>query len=88
MVLVGTKMDSRDSYAGDGQGVVSHEQGMQLMRDISASKYIECSAVTRSGLREIFEEAARVVMFPGDKKERRKGSEGSMHYCQSPCNFL
>ncbi len=79
-LLVATKIDLReDQYAIQrlaerGMSPVEREAGQQLANEIGATKYLECSALTQQGLREVFDEAIRAVLTPQPKraKERRK----------------
>lgn len=57
ILLVGTKSDLRAT----GQAEVTSAQGHALARDINAVKYVECSALTRSGVEAVFEEATRAT---------------------------
>ena len=44
-----------------------------MAKDVGAVKYLECSALTTKGLKTIFDEAIRVVLFPapGPKQQRK-----------------
>lgn len=42
-----------------------------MAEQIGAYKYLECSAKTRDGVREVFEHATRAALM--SKKSRRKG---------------
>ena len=47
---------------------------MDMARQIGAVKYLECSALTQKGLKNVFDEAIRVVLCPPqDKKSSKKG---------------
>jgi len=72
IILVGTKKDMKE----DGKGV-SSEDGQRLAMEIKAIKYLECSAKTQEGLKQVFDEAIRSVLMSRNaapKKDRKKCS--------------
>jgi len=81
IILCGTKLDLRDDQATiqrlqeKRMSPITHDQGSQMMKDINAVKYIECSALTQKGLKELFDEACRAVLNPppSTKKPQKKG---------------
>lgn len=38
---------------------ISYPQGNQMARDIGATRYLECSALTQKGLKGVFDEVSR-----------------------------
>ena len=81
IILVGTKIDLREDketinrLAEKRLAPVSHQQGMQLAKEIKAIKYLECSALTQTGLKAVFDEAIRSVLSPGGGKGGKKGEK-------------
>lgn len=69
-LLVGTKLDMRDPSQVKNQ--VSYQQGVQMAKDIGAVKYLECSALTQKGLKNVFDEAIRAALAPPKKTKKRK----------------
>lgn len=83
MLLVGTKIDLRNDpgtierLRERGQAPITYEQGVQLAKEIGAVTYLECSALTQNGLKNVFDEAIRAVLYPQqtgkDKKKKKHG---------------
>ena len=61
-LLVGTQVDLRDDastvekLAKNKQKPISCEMGERLAKDLRAVKYVECSALTQRGLKNVFDE--------------------------------
>lgn len=78
-ILVGTKVDLRENPAEverlreRRQSPVTLQQGEAMKKKISAVCYKECSALTQQGLKDIFDEAIKVVLFPETNKTKKKG---------------
>ena len=65
IILVGTKLDLRDDKEQESRadGALSMEKGFKMQRKIdNIVKYMECSSLTRQGVNEVFEEAARIAL--------------------------
>ncbi|KAL9650049.1 hypothetical protein ABK040_003167 [Willaertia magna] len=80
IILVATKVDLRDN--GDttqGSDRITTQMGEILRQEIGAVKYVECSAKTQFGVKMVFDEAIRAVLFP----KRSTGSGG-----KKGCNLL
>merc|ERR1719510_1802356 len=67
-LLVGTQMDLRNDQgtiqklAKNKQKPITVEQAEKQARDMKAVKYVECSALTQEGLKNVFDEAIITVM--------------------------
>lgn len=84
LLLVGTKIDLRqdagmiEKLRERGQAPITYEQGVQLAKEIGAVKYLECSALTQHGLKNVFDEAIRAVLYP---QETTKSKDGKKKKC-------
>lgn len=87
IILVGTKLDLReDSETLDrlrraGTAPITYQQGVQMAKEIGAVRYMECSALTQQGLKAVFDEAIRVVLFPTKEEKDAEGSAASKAKC-------
>jgi len=60
IILVGTKLDLRedketlDRLKEKGQNPISYQEGANLAKEIGAVCYMECSALTQKGLKQVF----------------------------------
>ncbi|KAK3591827.1 hypothetical protein CHS0354_007684 [Potamilus streckersoni] len=68
VILVATHTDQRNKSDPNVDNPVSTSEGEQLAKDIGAEKFIECSAVTRKGVSEIFENVIMCAMKQRKKK--------------------
>eukprot|EP01106_Pelomyxa_sp_JSP_P001653 TRINITY_DN124_c0_g1_i1.p1 TRINITY_DN124_c0_g1~~TRINITY_DN124_c0_g1_i1.p1 ORF type:complete len:194 (+),score=67.47 TRINITY_DN124_c0_g1_i1:105-686(+) len=79
-LLVGTKIDLRDDAAREKARIkaqpISFDQGAAKAKEINAMKYMECSALTQKGLRDVFDEAIRVVISPPKQQTAAKKKGG------------
>lgn len=78
LTVSGTKIDLRDdretlsNLADQGLSPIKREQGQKLANKIRAVKYMECSALTQRGLKQVFDEAVRAVLRPEPQKRRQR----------------
>ncbi|KAL8980776.1 MAG: hypothetical protein Q9177_005781, partial [Variospora cf. flavescens] len=80
IILVGCKKDLRydqktiEELHKTSQKPVTPEQGEEVKKKIGAKAYLECSAKTNDGVREVFEHATRAALLskkgPGHKKSK------------------
>jgi GTPase SAR1 family protein len=54
IILVGTKLDLKES--SPKENCVKTEDAQRLAAEIKAAKYLECSAKTQVGLKQVFDE--------------------------------
>ena len=79
-LLVGTKADLRTDEVAlrnleeKNLEPITRQMGEQLAKDLGAVKYLECSAMTQKGLKEVFDEGIRAVLFPRDQKKKTQGN--------------
>ncbi|OQV20203.1 Ras-related protein Rac1 [Hypsibius exemplaris] len=78
IILVGTKLDLRDEKETIDRlrekklSPISLPQGLAMVKEIGAVKYLECSALTQKGVKTVFDEAIRAVLCPPIKPKKRK----------------
>jgi small GTP-binding protein len=76
-LLIATKRDLRNdpaiksSMARDKLEIIRTEQGRTMSEKVGAYAYLECSAKTREGVREVFDAATRAAL--AKRSKRRKG---------------
>ncbi|OZJ03404.1 hypothetical protein BZG36_03998, partial [Bifiguratus adelaidae] len=69
-LLVGTQVDLRDDpnvlskLQRQKQRPIPFDQGERLARELGAVKYVECSALTQKGLKNVFDEAIVAALEP------------------------
>ncbi|KAJ3120813.1 GTP-binding protein Rho1 [Physocladia obscura] len=91
IILVACKADLRDNpeaiqeLAKIGKRPLTAQQGIAVANAIGAKKYLECSARTGQGLRQVFEEAARVALA---RYRPDPGRPGSRVKKGGPCKSL
>jgi len=66
-----------DELRKTSQRPVTPEEGMAVMQKIGARHYLECSAKTGDGVREVFQYATRAALLSKTGKKKKGG-----------CNFL
>lgn len=77
-LLVGTCVDLRnddtsiEKLAKNKQKPISVDKAEELATKLKAVKYVECSALTQKGLKNVFDEAILAALEPADDKQPRK----------------
>ncbi|KAJ7907225.1 small GTPase Cdc42 [Mycena leptocephala] len=80
-LIVGTKIDLRNDpkmverMARQKERMVTTEEGKRLAQELGAAKYVECSALTQTGLKIVFEEAIIATLKPIDKPKPQRGTK-------------
>ncbi|XP_051857439.1 cell division control protein 42 homolog [Antechinus flavipes] len=77
-LLVGTQIDLRDEpftlakLAKNKQKPVTPEMAEKLTRDLNAVRYVECSALTQKGLKNVFDEAILAALEPPEPRKSHR----------------
>ncbi|PIA14731.1 hypothetical protein COEREDRAFT_46045 [Coemansia reversa NRRL 1564] len=77
-LIVGTQIDLREDeitsnkFAKNKLNFITKAQGNQLAEELSAVKYVECSALTQEDLKDVFDEAIVAALEPPPKKRKQK----------------
>lgn len=75
IILVGNKKDLRSDENTKrellkmNQAPLKNDEGKRMAENISAVTYLECSAKTKEGVREVFEQATRAALMVRKKKK-------------------
>lgn len=78
-ILVGTKIDLRNDQQAvqrlqeKRQHPISTADGQALAAELGSYRYLECSALTQQGLKQVFDEAIRCVLEHAAKPRGRRG---------------
>ena len=70
IVLVGTQSDRRQN--GSMGDLITEEEGQRMAKQVKADAYVECSAMTRDGLKQVFFTAITTAIMPKRKKNSNK----------------
>lgn len=78
-ILVGTQVDLRDDVgqlekimrSKPGFKPVSREMAEKLANEMGAVMYLECSALTQKGVKNVFDEAINAALEPPKKKAKK-----------------
>lgn len=77
-ILVGSKLDLRndpgriEALAAEGKEPLTREDGERLAAELGAAGYMECSALTQEGLKEVFDRAIITALQAKTKPEGSK----------------
>lgn len=72
-ILVGTKSDLRgDEELAQMKKLISREEGIEIAKQLGAWKYMECSAYTQEGLRDVIDEAVRAGEYQKAQQFQRR----------------
>ncbi|KAI8909947.1 Rho GTPase [Geranomyces variabilis] len=77
-IIVGTQVDLRDDpptiekLAKNRQKPIASDAGERLARELGAVKFLECSALTQKGLKNVFDEAIIAALDPPQSKKSKK----------------
>jgi Ras-related C3 botulinum toxin substrate 1 len=78
IILVGTKSDLREDedilnqLRNKEMKPVEESDAQSLAKRMGAVKYMECSALRRDGLKDVFDQAIISVLFPPKKSKKKK----------------
>lgn len=76
-LLVGTQCDLRDDPVAleqlmrQKQRPITIEQGERLAKELGAVSYVECSALTQKGLKNVFDEAIITALDPPKPRKKK-----------------
>jgi len=77
IILVGTKSDLRndrftlEKLAEKGLKFVDENDAKKMVKEVGALSYLECSALTKDGVKEVFDEAIKAAILSKKKSQRK-----------------
>ena len=77
-ILVGTQVDLRDDVStieklgNSKQKPSTLVAGEMLAKEVGAAKYLECSALTQVGPKDVFDEAIMCALDPPESTPKKK----------------
>ncbi|KAJ1645417.1 Rho GTPase protein rac1 [Coemansia asiatica] len=77
-ILVGTKLDLREDNSvieklkDKRMTPITYSQGLAMAKELHCVRYLECSALTQKGLKNVFDEAIRAVLNPSSPSDTKK----------------
>jgi Ras-related C3 botulinum toxin substrate 1 len=86
-LLIGTKSDLREDpdtlekLQQKKQAPVTQEQALEMVKEIGAVKYLECSALRQETLIPVFEEAIRAVLKQHEEVKEGGKSKHKKNRC-------
>ena len=72
-IVNATKIDLRGDVLYHDT-IIRHSDGAAMAKKVNASAYSECSALTREGLKSVFDTAIRFAVAHSKSKQRRTNS--------------
>ncbi|KAI9209339.1 GTP-binding protein rho1 [Polychytrium aggregatum] len=93
IILVGCKKDVRNNpkvieeLRKSNQAPIPYEKGAEVARKINAYKYLECSALTQEGVKDVFLHATRAALGGGGKTGGNPNS-GNKRKQENKCELL
>lgn len=85
IILVALKTDLRTDtetlkrLATMGQSPITPQEGQKVANKIGAYKYVECSALSSTGVTDVFNAAAEASILPLDSKKPSKPKKKACH---------
>lgn len=77
IILVGLKLDLREDkqviekLRETHMSPITYTVGLNAAKEIGAIKYLECSALTQKGLKNVMDEAIRAVLRPPESEKKK-----------------
>lgn len=86
IILVGTKVDLVTDIEiiqrleNQGRAPITFLQGVEMQKKIGAIKFVQCSAITQTGIKDVFDNAVRAVLQRHIKRKKNKRKKNA-HCC-------